>query len=158
VIVSIASSPGMSPGSSYTIFGIRYGRNSEMKSQKESAKKSTRESASFRFFGPSMGHTASKMCKKALPTIQHSFAISLYLVWFRDSVQIPHEDHWKVATSTWTMHVHTIRNDPPNVFALRRSSEYRNRLTVPTEHQVTSSSSVISRKNSLNMTSRPGRG
>jgi hypothetical protein len=57
------------------------------------SQKIDRKSASFRFFGPSMGYPASKMCQKGPPTIQHSFAISSYLVWFTDSVQIQHEDH-----------------------------------------------------------------
>jgi hypothetical protein len=45
---------------------------------------------------------------------------------------IPEENHTKIETSTWRIHVDIIQDDPLNVFTQKGSSGYRIRLTART--------------------------
>jgi hypothetical protein len=63
-----------------------------------------------------MEPTALLMFRKAAHTIQRSFAILLYQVCFTEFLHIPEENHSKVYTSTWTMHIRIMQGDPLNVF------------------------------------------
>jgi hypothetical protein len=63
-----------------------------------------------------MEFTALLMFRKAAHITQHSFAILSSHVCLTELLYIPEENHSRVDTSTWTMHVNIMQGDPLKVF------------------------------------------
>jgi hypothetical protein len=68
------------------------------------------KSVSFHFFCLSIESRALLMLRKAAHIIQHSLAILSYQVCLTELLYIPEENHSKVYTSTWTIHIHIIQD------------------------------------------------
>jgi hypothetical protein len=94
-------------------------------------------------FDPLMRSLTSVTLSKGEKIIQYSCAILSCAGWLTKSVQILASNHGKIGTSGWTMQVHTIQGDPPNIFVRLKSSRCYTRLITQTKHHPTSASSVI---------------
>jgi hypothetical protein len=81
-----------------------------------------------------MEFTALLMFRKAIHIIQHSFVVLSYQVCLTELLYIPEENHSKVYTSSWTVHILTMQGNPLNVFTQKRSSGYRTRIAARTRH------------------------